>query len=76
MKIPSSFIKYELPRSDSNAGDTRATTKALGEEGGTKPPPDVTTMAVGEEGGTKPPSKDDPILTTMAVGEEGGSSAK
>lgn len=48
--------------------DDRFTTMAVGEEGGTRPPPDMTTMAVGEEGGTKPP----PDMTTKAIGEEGG----
>ncbi|NMG21197.1 hypothetical protein [Brasilonema bromeliae] len=61
-------------------GLTKATTEAVGEEGGT-----VTTLAVGEEGGIqcisapcpgseggeKPP-KEPPKATTLALGEEGG----
>ena len=45
-----------------------ATTLAIGEEGGKKPPPKATTKAIGEEGGKRPP----PRITTKAIGEEGG----
>jgi hypothetical protein len=57
------FIDYELPTKDLEqvrGGRGKATTLAVGEEGGT-----VTTLALGEEGGCGG-------LTTEAVGEEGG----
>lgn len=53
----------------------RATTQALGEEGGAyRPPSDgrMTTQALGEEGGGYRPPVDGPV-TTQALGEEGGS---
>jgi len=50
----------------------RATTLAIGEEGGRRPvkPPVKTTKAIGEEGGRRPVKP--PVKTTMAIGEEGG----
>ncbi|MCA2981902.1 MAG: hypothetical protein INH37_26815, partial [Myxococcaceae bacterium] len=69
----SPFTRYELP--GRKQSESRATTKAVGEEGGSKPwkPGGATTKAVGEEGGGKPgkPGKL-PDMTTLAVGEEGG----
>ena len=57
-----SFIQYELPPTaleKVQGGRTKATTLAVGEEGGEI----FTTLALGEEGG---------VMTTQALGEEGG----
>jgi hypothetical protein len=58
-------------------GSGGPTTRALGEEGGSRPPSGgVTTYALGEEGSSRPPyyhyRPNRPRYTTYALGEEGG----
>jgi hypothetical protein len=79
------FEEYLTPEDATQVGGlTLATTKALGEEGGT-PPFDYYTKAWYEGGGwnyppyyppnyppIKPPVDEPPIYTTLALGEEGG----